>query len=142
QVAAATPDHVATVRVVGVDAVLAADDDLLLVADADRHRRAPADLFLARRLPQLRARPFVEGDDERAGAAAVVLVDDHLILVQERRAGHAVVGVHLAKALVPDLLTRGVHAQEAVVAEVSVDALAVGRWRRGGPAVLGLNTLR
>ena len=46
--------------------------------------------------------------------------------------------VYRAEAAVPDLLPVEVHAQESVVAQIGVDALAVGRGRARGVTVLPL----
>src|SRR5262245_21781215 len=90
EVAAAGPDYLALVRLISIDAIFAADDDLILAVDGDRQGRAPADLLFARRLPDRLARELVEGKDEGAVRALVVLEDDDLVLVKQRRAGGAV----------------------------------------------------
>src|SRR5438128_3448457 len=52
------------------------------------------------------------------------------------------VGVHVAEGDVPDFGPLHVTAVDAVVAEVGVDALAVGAGRAAGPAVLVLDAFR
>src|SRR5262249_44716711 len=83
-----------------------------------------------------------EGDNERSRGALVILVDDHAVFVEKRRAGGAVIGVHLRKRLMPDLLAGEIDAQDAVVAEIGVDALAIGGRRARGMAILVLARLR
>src|SRR5205823_1933518 len=109
-----------------------------MLADAHRNRRPPADLFLARRLPGQLAGALVEGGHKGTGLAPMILKHDHVLAVQERRTGHAVHGVHLAEALVPDLLALEIDTEETIVAEVGVNALAIGRRSAGRIAVLSL----
>src|SRR5207302_4959137 len=108
------PQLLAAGRAVGIDAELAADDDLVMAADAHGDRRAPSDLFLARRLPDLLAGAPVEGRDERAGV--LVLEDDDALTVQQRRTGGAVPRLDGTEALVPDLLAGEIDAEEALAA--------------------------
>ena len=143
--AAGPPQLAAVLRRVGDHVVLAVDDDLVALlavvrGHRDRGRRTPADLGVPFRAPQFLASAAVERGDE--GRRALLLLNhDQPVAVEQRRRGRAVEGAQLAERLVPDDLAVHVERQQPVVPEVGVDALAVGRRRGGGVAVLGVGAV-
>ena len=79
-------------------------------------------------------RSRVERRDERR--RALILIEDDAILVEQRRAGRAVIVVDRAEVAMPDQLAVHIDGHQAARAERGVDALAVGGRRRRGVAVL------
>src|SRR6185503_10667080 len=110
-VAAAPPQLLAAIGVIGLHLLLAADDDLVTGADADRDRCAPPVAGLARRPPDVAARTRVEGGNE--GSAVLVLIQDDAIAVQQRRSRSAVVRLHRAEVPLPDDLAGEVEREQA-----------------------------
>src|SRR5262249_37879998 len=121
-------------RIVSVYVILAADDHLVPISGADRNGRAPADVLFARSLPKKLAGAPVQRGNKRP--LALVLVDDHAVLIKQRRAGAAVIERDLAEAVAPRLPPLEAHRQQASVAEVGIDTLAVGSRRGGSVGVL------
>ena len=93
-------------------------------------------LLVAVGAPQFLAGPLVVGGDVRL--LVVVVDEDDAILVEDRRRGGAESGarLHRRHLLRPDRLAVHVEREQADVAEVRIDALAVGDRRFGGVAVL------
>src|SRR5262249_53448008 len=90
-------------------------------------------------LPGLLAALGVEPD--QLGLAVLVVVDDHAVLVNHRRSAGAVLAFERAEIAVPQpgaLEIVGRHADRLAVPEIAVDALAIGRRRRGAERVLGV----
>ena len=139
-VATAAPPLAAGVGVVGGDGPLAADDQLVVIHHADRHRRAPPDAGVARRAPDLGAGCSVVRGDERA--AVLVLVDDEAIAVEQRRSGRSVVVADRTDLRMPQHAPVQVERHQTPPAERGVHALAVRDRRGGGRAVLAVHPLR
>ena len=101
QVAVTAPQLVARGRVIGPHVAAAANNQLVVVAERDRDRSAPAHTGRAVGAPPGLAALGVDRDDERPGGAPVdaarsergplVWIDDDGVAVQQRRAGRAVV---------------------------------------------------
>ena len=137
------PQLFAGVRVVAVHLAHAAHHQLVVVADADDDRRAPARHLGAIGLPQLLAAVLVVGGDERLRGfgTPVVLVDEDAILVENGRPGAAVVVVQLADRRLPHELAAEVEGGEAVSAKGAEHQLAIGDCRRRRAAVLRIHVL-
>jgi hypothetical protein len=114
--------------------LLAADDDFVAVADADRDRRPPPVARLARCSPDFATRTRIESGDERA--AVLILVEDDAVLVEQGRSRGAVIRLHRAQIALPDDLAVEIEGEQPAGAEGNVDALAIRRGGGGGVAVL------
>src|SRR5262245_14571383 len=141
QIAVATPELAAGLRIISIDAPLARDDDLVAFTGAYGDGRTPSHLLLASFPPQRLSGTFIKGRHERKRGTPLILIDDDSILIQEWRASGSVIGVQFAKAAMPNLLPLEVHTQQAVVAEIGVNALAVGTRGARGIAVLAIGAL-
>ena len=139
-VPAAAPQLPPRVRVVGVDRPLAADDELVVVADPDRHGRSPPDALAAGGPPDLLAGRRVVGGDETA--APLILVDDELVAVEQRRARRPVVVGDAPHLGVPQHLAVEVERGQSPAAQRDVHPLAVGGRSGRRRSVLLVRRLR
>ena len=132
--AAAAPQLAAGVRIVRAHATLAVDDDFVVIAGANRDRRAPADVGVCGGVRHS-GRPVRVSNarDERTGR--LILIEDDAVPVHERRPGGAVIRVHRAELAVPERsVPFEIDGHQAATAERYVHALAIGgRRRRGVP---------
>src|SRR5262249_55092380 len=81
----------------------------------------------------------IKGGNE--GTDVLILENDDMLPVQQRRASRAVSRVDCAEAVMPDLLAGEIDTQQAIAAKVSVDALAIGAWCAGCEAVFAVGAL-
>src|SRR5688572_8991033 len=132
--AVAAPELGARVGVVGAHTMLAAHDDLVVFDHANGNRRSPSDVGLALGPPHLAAGARIERGNERP--RELILIEDDPVLVEQWRSGSAMVGLHRPEIALPDDLSVQVECEQSASAERDVDALAVGRRRRRGVAVL------
>lgn len=126
--AAAGPDFLAGLEVVGADAVRGGDDDLLAAVMGDDERGGPCGFLFAFGAPEFGAGEFVEGGDEVI--AFVVPIDDDGVAAEGWGGAFAegVAGLHAAEVFGPDDLSFHVEAVEPAAAEPCVDVGAVGDW--------------
>ncbi len=130
-------------RIVGLHASLAVDDQLVPITGLDDDRRAPPDGRRSIGLPQDLAGCRVECRDERAQGvcAAVILVEEDTVVVENRRARAAVVVFEIAELLVPHEPALEVEGRDPMRAERGVNSPTVGRGRCRCVAVLGIGVL-
>jgi len=88
-----------------------------VIAGIDDDGGSPAHASRPLFLPDDLARCGAERGDERADRSAVVLEDEEAVLVEDWRAGAAVVVVEVAELLVPHQLAREIERREAVRSE-------------------------
>ena len=138
-VSAAAPQLLPGIRVVRVDRALAADDELVVVADPDRHGRPPADALAAGGPPDLLAGRGVVGGDE--AVAPLILIDDELVAVEQRRARRPVVVGDAAHLGVPEQGAVEVERRHTAAAERHVHPLAVGGGSGRCRSVLAVHRL-
>src|SRR6185295_9045963 len=110
------------------------DDDLVVIADAHRDRRAPSDRRLPRGSPDLLSCLGGECGDE--SARVLILVEDDPILVEQRRAGRPMIIGDAPEVALPEQLAVEIEGQQAAAAERDVDTLAVSCRRRRRVTVL------
>src|SRR5688572_1523438 len=137
--AAATPELRAGIRVVCLHALLAVDDDLVVIDHANGDRCPPPDVGVSTGAPEIFARPSIERGDERAGE--LILVEDDAVLVEQRRSSGAVISLHRPEVAMPEQLAVHVHCDKATRTKRRVDTLTVGRRRRRRVAVLVVTAL-
>ena len=147
--AAQPPAFRAGVRVVAADVVRRVRDELgrPSALRGIHGRRPPRRQFLAHRLPDGIAGADVGGEHE--GLVLRVALDDHQVLVDDRRARRAPLvlgqvvgaGVEDAEILLPHQLAAHVEGVEALRAEERDDVTAVGRGRRVGVGRLDVTLL-
>src|SRR5260370_41127162 len=124
------------VQIVGADLAGAGGHDLSSLAAVPDVRRRPVALLVTLDAPDLLAGFFIQGDEERS--IVVVIHDVDATLMQHGRGGRAPAVAHVEWAITlrPYGLAVHVEAEQAEVAEVGVDAFAVGHRGLGRGAVL------
>ena len=132
-VAAGIPEVLSRVRIVGVDARVRVDDELMALAATDQERRrVRAQALAALGLPDLLARAAVQG--QQVSRRIVVALEDEEVLIDERRAAvppeHLEGGVLAREAPLPDRPAVERHRQELARPEPAVEPLAVGHRAR------------
>ena len=132
--AARAPQLLAAGRVVGDDELRRVRHQLDAPPGIDEDRRRPGDLHVALRPPGFLARALVVGDDRRTLAVVLVALNDHEVLVQNRRGART----HAKRRKVLHDLPRelAVHAVgvETLGTEVGEHHFPVGGRRRSGKA--------